>query len=144
MMRSTRARSPPSQVEVARIPSLAFESPRGQAATLSPRRSLPFVSGSAASLPRISSPRSPAPRRRRIDSRDLGLGSPFIKTRSPRKSGGDTASAVAKEKSRNARKLNDSMVYLDGPQVYACGQCRTHLSTHDEIISKSFHGRRGT
>jgi len=37
----------------------------------------------------------------------------------------------------------DSMVYLDGPQVYTCGQCRTHLTSHDDIISKSFHGRHG-
>lgn len=38
---------------------------------------------------------------------------------------------------------NDAMVYLDGPQVYTCGNCRTHLTSHDDIISKSFHGRRG-
>jgi Yippee zinc-binding/DNA-binding /Mis18, centromere assembly len=36
------------------------------------------------------------------------------------------------------------MVYLDGPQIYTCAQCRTHLTSHDEIISKSFHGRHGT
>jgi hypothetical protein len=51
--------------------------------------------------------------------------------------------ATAKAQSRSARKLNDSMVYLDGPQIYTCAQCRTHLTSHDEIISKSFHGRRG-
>mmetsp|Transcript_57453 Transcript_57453/g.140219 ORF Transcript_57453/g.140219 Transcript_57453/m.140219 type:complete len:355 (-) Transcript_57453:363-1427(-) len=50
---------------------------------------------------------------------------------------------IAKAQSREARKLNDSMVYLEGPQVYSCVECRTHLTTHDEIISKSFHGRRG-
>lgn len=33
--------------------------------------------------------------------------------------------------------------YLDGPQVYACYQCRTHFTSHDDIISKSFHGRHG-
>eukprot|EP00815_Leptocylindrus_aporus_P008210 CAMPEP_0116052288 /NCGR_PEP_ID=MMETSP0322-20121206/1486_1 /TAXON_ID=163516 /ORGANISM="Leptocylindrus danicus var. apora, Strain B651" /LENGTH=190 /DNA_ID=CAMNT_0003535199 /DNA_START=194 /DNA_END=766 /DNA_ORIENTATION=- len=33
--------------------------------------------------------------------------------------------------------------YLDGPQVYSCCQCRTHLTSHDDIISKSFHGRHG-
>mmetsp|Transcript_39915 Transcript_39915/g.96304 ORF Transcript_39915/g.96304 Transcript_39915/m.96304 type:complete len:244 (-) Transcript_39915:126-857(-) len=42
-----------------------------------------------------------------------------------------------------AHQLNDSMIYLDGPQVYACAKCRTHLTSHDEIISKSFHGRHG-
>jgi hypothetical protein len=49
----------------------------------------------------------------------------------------------AKAQSTSARRLNDSMVYLDGPQVYTCAQCRTHLTSHDEIISKSFHGKHG-
>lgn len=35
------------------------------------------------------------------------------------------------------------MVYLEGPQVYSCAQCRTHLTSRDDIISKSFHGRHG-
>lgn len=35
------------------------------------------------------------------------------------------------------------MVYLEGPQVYTCGNCRTHLTSHDDILSKSFHGRHG-
>lgn len=51
--------------------------------------------------------------------------------------------SAAKAQSRSARKLNDAMVYLDGPQVYTCARCRTHLTSHDEIISKSFHGRHG-
>lgn len=38
---------------------------------------------------------------------------------------------------------NDAMVYLDGPQIYSCVQCRTHLTSHDDVISKSFHGRHG-
>lgn len=42
-----------------------------------------------------------------------------------------------------ARKENDGMVYLDGPRIYTCGKCRTHLTSYDEIISKSFHGRHG-
>lgn len=42
-----------------------------------------------------------------------------------------------------AKKENDSMIYIDGPQVYSCAQCRTHLTSHDDIISKSFHGRHG-
>lgn len=48
-----------------------------------------------------------------------------------------------KAKARDAQRVNDSMVYLEGPQVYTCGQCRTHLTSHDDIISKSFHGRHG-
>ena len=55
----------------------------------------------------------------------------------------DASTALAKAQSRSARKLNDSLVYIDGPQVYTCAQCRTHLTSHDEIISKSFHGRHG-
>ena len=51
--------------------------------------------------------------------------------------------SVARAQSRSARKLNDSLVYLDGPQIYTCAQCRTHLTSHDDIISKSFHGRHG-
>jgi len=41
------------------------------------------------------------------------------------------------------QQFNDTLLYLDGPQVYACSSCRTHLTSHDEIISKSFHGRHG-
>ena len=52
-------------------------------------------------------------------------------------SGAETAASKA------AREENDSMVYLEGPCVYTCGQCRTHLTSHDDIISKSFHGRHG-
>lgn len=51
---------------------------------------------------------------------------------------------MCKELSKSARKENDAMVYLDGPRIYTCGECRTHLTSHDEIISKSFHGRHGT
>jgi len=54
-----------------------------------------------------------------------------------------SSSPRSRAQSRSARKLNDSMVYLDGPQIYTCAQCRTHLTSHDEIISKSFHGRHG-
>ena len=50
---------------------------------------------------------------------------------------------LTREQARHALETNDTMVYLDGPQVYACQQCRTHLTSHDDIISKSFHGRRG-
>jgi len=44
---------------------------------------------------------------------------------------------------KKAQMENDAMVYLDGPQIYTCGMCRTHLTSHDDIISKSFHGRHG-
>jgi Yippee zinc-binding/DNA-binding /Mis18, centromere assembly len=33
--------------------------------------------------------------------------------------------------------------YLEGPQIFCCLDCKTQLSTHDQIISKSFHGRGG-
>jgi hypothetical protein len=50
---------------------------------------------------------------------------------------------IAKFKGCSAQRMNDSMVYLDGPQIYTCAHCRTHLTSHDDIISKSFHGRHG-
>lgn len=53
------------------------------------------------------------------------------------------SASLAKARARNAQKENDAMVYLDGQQVYTCAQCRTHLTSHDDIISKSFHGRNG-
>lgn len=70
------------------------------------------------------------------DSENLFSSSPL----SPR---GSLLESVARAQSRSARKLNDSLVYLDGPQIYTCAQCRTHLTSHDDIISKSFHGRHG-
>jgi len=62
---------------------------------------------------------------------------------SSKKSMSGASIAIAKAKARTAQQVNDAMVYLDGPQVYTCGQCRTHLTSHDDIISKSFHGRHG-
>ena len=50
----------------------------------------------------------------------------------------------SKSRTKSAQKENDSMIYLDGPQIYTCNQCRTHFTSHDDIISKSFHGRHGT
>ncbi|KAM3570997.1 hypothetical protein VYU27_006957 [Nannochloropsis oceanica] len=32
---------------------------------------------------------------------------------------------------------------LDGPQVWCCSRCQTHLSSNDQIISKQFTGRGG-
>mmetsp|Transcript_31664 Transcript_31664/g.69240 ORF Transcript_31664/g.69240 Transcript_31664/m.69240 type:complete len:129 (-) Transcript_31664:248-634(-) len=34
-------------------------------------------------------------------------------------------------------------VYLSHPRVYSCATCRTHLATHDQLISKAFQGRLG-
>ena len=53
------------------------------------------------------------------------------------------SAALAKAQALQARKENDAMVYLDGAQIYSCGQCRTHLTSHDDIISKSFQGHHG-
>lgn len=33
-------------------------------------------------------------------------------------------------------------LYLDG-KVYACGNCRTHLSSSSELVSKHFHSKSG-
>mmetsp|Transcript_109453 Transcript_109453/g.306123 ORF Transcript_109453/g.306123 Transcript_109453/m.306123 type:complete len:298 (-) Transcript_109453:136-1029(-) len=93
-----------------------------------------------------AAPHSPVASRRHSHSGDhlmLSPGTPSRSSRSSRKVISDATEALAKAQSRSARKLNDAMVYLDGPQVYTCAQCRTHLTSHDEIISKSFHGRRG-
>jgi len=32
---------------------------------------------------------------------------------------------------------------LVSDHVYSCASCRTHVSTHEQLISKSFHGRHG-
>lgn len=36
-----------------------------------------------------------------------------------------------------------SLVQIQGPRVYSCSKCRTHLAMYDDIMSKSFHGRNG-
>ena len=92
-------------------------------------------------------PHSLVATRRRSHSGDQRMhspGTPGQSSRSTRKVISDAEAALTKEQSRSARKLNDTMVYLDGPQIYTCAECRTHLTSHDEIISKSFHGRHGT
>eukprot|EP00891_Asterochloris_glomerata_P008939 jgi/Astpho2/8939/Aster-02618 len=33
--------------------------------------------------------------------------------------------------------------YLNAPRIYSCGSCRSHVSDHEEIISKAFQGRHG-
>ena len=63
------------------------------------------------------------------------------KKKTPKSIGLTPAAALAQTKA--ALKLNNSMVYLAGPGVYSCHACRTHLTTHDDIISKSFQGRHG-
>lgn len=75
---------------------------------------------------------------------------PFTSPRSPGSSILSSMSCESRRKLSQSRALsrralleNDSLVYLDGPQVYTCGECRTHLTSHDDIISKSFHGRHG-
>lgn len=55
----------------------------------------------------------------------------------------DIQTVTCRNLAKDARQQNDAMVYLDGPRIYTCGECRTHLTSHDEIISKSFHGRNG-
>uniref|UniRef100_A0A7S1B8P9 Yippee domain-containing protein n=1 Tax=Corethron hystrix TaxID=216773 RepID=A0A7S1B8P9_9STRA len=47
------------------------------------------------------------------------------------------------EKMVLTKTAKDTEIYLEGPRVYTCSQCRTHLTSHDDIISKSFHGRHG-
>eukprot|EP01137_Pigoraptor_chileana_P037605 Opistho-2@34939 len=33
--------------------------------------------------------------------------------------------------------------YLSGKRIFTCSECEAHLSRHEEIISKSFHGAHG-
>lgn len=33
--------------------------------------------------------------------------------------------------------------YLRGDYIYICCRCRSHLATHDQIVSKAFQGRTG-
>lgn len=42
-----------------------------------------------------------------------------------------------------ADKEKKECVYLDASRIFQCTYCKTHLFTQDEIISKSFHGKRG-
>lgn len=88
----------------------------------------------------VSSPTTWGSRR---TSESDAMGTPRGRAPTRKNSLSDASVALAKEKARTAQKENDSMVYLDGPQVYTCAQCRTHLTSHDDIISKSFHGRHG-
>jgi hypothetical protein len=73
----------------------------------------------------------------------MSLGTPRSSKAPSRKTLSEASVAMAKARARSAQRINDSMVYLDGPQIYTCAQCRTHLTSHDDIISKSFHGRHG-
>lgn len=101
------------------------------------------ISGEAPKAMIDSPASSPATARSRRTSESDAMGMPRSRASAGKKSLTDASVALAKEKARNALKANDSMVYLDGPQVYTCAQCRTHLTSHDDIISKSFHGRHG-
>ena len=83
---------------------------------------------------------------KKMEGSDSPCGNAALPPSSPRSPSGRKLllhDTMAKAKARDAQRVNDSMVYLDGPQVYTCAQCRTHLTSHDDIISKSFHGRHG-
>ena len=128
-------------------------SPSPGASSVSSRRNPSLLIGQP-SPPNYRHPTAPRSsslvlRRRRASEgqNDLALGGPAksekLYSSSPRSPCGSSLDSVARAQSRSARKLNDSLVYLDGPQIYTCAQCRTHLTSHDDIISKSFHGRHG-
>jgi hypothetical protein len=144
-MHSVSVPSPRTGAAAAPVPlprgssGIAPRSPRIPSLLLGQLSSSSFNQGLSLAHP----PRSPVARRRRSHSGEESTSSPGTAGRASRRSHTDASTALAKAQSRSARKLNDSMVYLDGPQVYTCAQCRTHLTSHDEIISKSFHGRHG-
>lgn len=95
----------------------------------------------------IHSPPSPPSRRRRAQSLTGISYLPLTLKRNMSLPGGGSIPKILNDfdraRARNAQRLNDAMVYLDGAQIYSCAQCRTHLTSHDDIISKSFHGRHG-
>lgn len=147
---SPRLQSPRTGAAAAPVslPHAQGLSSSGSSRTLAPSQlpSSPGTSRSSMSnlaVAHPSSPRLPASRRRRSHSGDERMSSPQTPNKPSRKSFNDASTELAKAQSRRALKLNDAMVYLDGPQIYSCAQCRTHLTSHDEIISKSFHGRHG-
>ncbi|KAM3571260.1 hypothetical protein VYU27_006695 [Nannochloropsis oceanica] len=48
------------------------------------------------------------------------------------------------QKKKNKKDEDEGrMVHLDGPSVYSCCMCRTHLATDMEVVSRAFHGRGG-
>lgn len=55
----------------------------------------------------------------------------------------NTNTSTTNNQSIAIQQYNDTIIYLDGPAVYSCAVCRTHLTTYDTIVSKSFHGRNG-
>ncbi|MCJ1446028.1 MAG: hypothetical protein MMC23_006533 [Stictis urceolatum] len=34
-------------------------------------------------------------------------------------------------------------VYLNSDRIFGCDRCKTHLATHDNIISRNFRGQHG-
>lgn len=101
-------------------------------------------SGSSASeqMPKQKKSKGPSPpaAKRRVRSQSWGH---TMTLPPPSPTSRRSLLSVDSSASKNAQKTNDSMVYLEGPQVYTCAHCRTHLTSHDDIISKSFHGRQG-
>lgn len=101
------------------------------------------------------SPRSPSSRRRLLQRARSSPSPclnkpvvPLIKLENMGSTDNGEARAASLELDRKAAiqaeiAKEDAMIYLDGPQIYTCGHCRTHLTSHDDIISKSFHGRHG-
>jgi hypothetical protein len=54
----------------------------------------------------------------------------------------------AKQQQQQKKKKKDKMeeedggvVYLDGPLIYSCGVCRTHLATDLEVVSRVRRGK---
>ncbi|KAF5827889.1 Yippee/Mis18 [Dunaliella salina] len=33
--------------------------------------------------------------------------------------------------------------FLNGPKIYCCATCKSHIADHDDVISKAFQGRHG-
>mmetsp|Transcript_4100 Transcript_4100/g.4477 ORF Transcript_4100/g.4477 Transcript_4100/m.4477 type:complete len:376 (-) Transcript_4100:567-1694(-) len=142
-MRRSRSRSR-SSGNVENSPNSSSVSPRPVLPSDSSLNiNLPSAHDSTAAAPQAASPRISSRRRRNGAKK-------YSSRSSAQRYAEDSQSLLEAEKfraqqqkQREQMETEDSMVWLDGPLVYACGQCRTHLTSHDDIISKSFHGRHG-
>ncbi|GMH64689.1 hypothetical protein TrST_g10108 [Triparma strigata] len=73
-----------------------------------------------------------------------GASDRVVRNRARTSSRGDidiTVESVSKQGGDDENR--ETTVHLQGPKIYSCGSCRTHLTSSDDIISKSFHGRNG-
>ena len=57
--------------------------------------------------------------------------------------GGGTAAEAGRDSGAEGPVRSVCQSYLSGGKIYSCCHCRSHLASHDEVISKSFQGHHG-